>query len=352
MLHCLPPVRRVLLILAVLVLTLAGSAGTAVPASATLAFGARSDRPAIAIRAGQVLPGFTGGPITAGNGETVTIYVQNEVAAADPSTAQRFADYLVSLLHGPELQTVSFYIGTIDKVHEVCGGGALGCYSPTAKALIGLDQDYRGIAATSIITHEYGHHVANSRVNDPWAAVDWGTKRWSSYVNVCKREKTGELFPGDEGDHYELNPGEDFAETYRVLNERRLGRPEMPWLVVDSGLYPDQGALDALAADVTTPWTANRTSVIQSRFTGGATGRGFRVQTPYDGAFVVSLRAPANSRFTLRVVNLADGSQLGYSAAPVAAKSVSFQVCGQRSVQVQVKRVRGAGAFTLTVSQP
>jgi hypothetical protein len=66
----------------------------------------------------------------------------------------------------------------------------------------------------------------------------------------------------------------------------------------------------------------------------------------------VSLRAPANSRFTLRVVDLANGAQLAYSAAAGAQKSVSFQVCGQRSLQLQVRRVRGAGPFTLTVSQP
>ena len=217
---------------------------------------------------------------------------------------------------------------------------------PEAKSIVALGQDYNGIAATSIVTHEYGHHVANSQVNDPWPAVDWGTKRWSSYVNVCSREQGGQLFPGDEGSNYQLNPGEDFAETYRVLNERRLGVPELPWVVVDPSLYPDQGALDALALDLTSPWTANHTVAIASRFAGGATGRGFRIQTSLDGNFIASLRAPANSRFTLRVVNLANGSQLAYSGTAGAQKSVSFQVCGQRSLQIQVKRVRGAGPFT------
>jgi hypothetical protein len=345
-------VRRALLVLAVFVAALAGSADTAVPASPALAFGARSDRPAITLRAGQVLPGFSGGPITAADGEIVTIFVQDELAAANPGLAQRFADYLTTLLHGPELGTLNLYLADAERLRQVCGSGALGCYGPNAKAIVALGQDYRGVAATSIVTHEYGHHLANSRLNDPWPSVDWGTKRWASYENVCKRQKGGELFPGDEGDHYELNPGEDFAETYRVLNERRLGLPELPWEVVDPGLYPDQPALDAVAQDVSSPWTANHTSTFQSRFTGGSTGRGFRIQTPLDGNFVVALKAPASSRFTLRVVDLADGSQLGYSATPGAQKSVSFQLCGQRSLQIQVKRVRGAGLFTLTVSQP
>ena len=79
--------HRLLAPLAVLVAALAGSAGTAAPAATTLAFGARSDRPAITLRVGQQIPGFTGGPITAADGETSTIYVQNEIAAADPGTA-------------------------------------------------------------------------------------------------------------------------------------------------------------------------------------------------------------------------------------------------------------------------
>ncbi|HZO62601.1 MAG TPA: hypothetical protein VFB35_06425, partial [Gaiellaceae bacterium] len=225
----------------------------------------------------------------------MTIYVQDELLAADPALPQRFAEYLTTLLHGSELSTLNLYLATADRVHELCGAGALGCYSPKATAIVALGQDYRGIAATSVVTHEYGHHVANARANDPWPAVDWGTKRWASYVNVCKRERGGELFPGDEASEYELNPGEDFAETYRVLNERRLGLQEMPWQVVHPSLYPDQGALDALAQDVSTPWTGNRMSTMQGRLTARATGRGFRLQTPLDGTFSVSLQAPARS---------------------------------------------------------
>jgi hypothetical protein len=346
------PVRRALLFVAVLVAALLGGAGTAVPASTTYSFGARSDRPAIVLRKGQLLPGFSGGPVTAADGETVTIYVQDELLAADPGIAQRFADLLASAVHGSELSTVNLYLTTLDRVHQVCGASALGCYGPEPKAIVVLGQDLHGIAARSLVLHEYGHHVANSRSNDPWPAVDWGTKRWASYENVCKRQKDGQLFPGDEGDHYELNSGEDFAETYRVLNERRLGVAELPWQVVDASLYPDQPALDALALDVTSPWTANTTSTFQSRFGPRATGRGFRIQTPLDGNFAAVLRAPANSRFTMRVVDLSTGEQLGSAATAGALKQVKLELCGQRSLQIQVKRVRGAGPFTLTVSQP
>ncbi len=137
----------------------------------------------------------------------------------------------------------------------MCGAGALGCYYNNV--IVALGQDIRGVTAQSIVTHEYGHHIADHRLNDPWNAVEWGTKRWASYENVCSRAESGELVPGDEGRFYQLNPGELFAEDYRVLNERRAGLPESAWQVVDQRLYPDQQALDLLAQDVTSPWTAS-----------------------------------------------------------------------------------------------
>jgi hypothetical protein len=345
-------VRRALLIVGLFAGVLAGSAGTAAPASTTYSFGARSERPAIVMRQGQTLPGFSGGPVTAANGETVTVYVQDKLLADDPGAPQRFADLLTTLVHGSELSKLTLNLATLDRVREICGFSALGCYSPRAMAIVALGQDLRTVAARSIVIHEYGHHVANNRSNDPWLAVDWGTKRWASYANICKRSKAGELFPGDEERNYELNPGEDFAETYRVLNERRLGVPEMSWQVVDPSLYPDQTALDLVAQDVTSPWTAVTTSTIRSTLGLRSTGRGFRIQTTLDGSFTATLRSPPNSRFTLRLVDLTTGAQLGYVADASRVKRVSYQLCGERSLQLQVKRLRGSGTFTLTVSRP
>ena len=71
-------------------------------------------------------------------------------------------------------------------------------------------------------------------------SVDYGTKRWASYENVCARKiAAGVLFPGAEDvAPYMLNPGEAFAETYRVLNEQKLGLP--------AGVMDDRDA-DALS---------------------------------------------------------------------------------------------------------
>jgi hypothetical protein len=346
-------VRRGLVLVAAVGAVLAATTGTAAQAATTYAYGARDQVPSVVLRQGQTLPGFTGGPVTAADGETVTVYVEDELLAADPGVPQRFADLLTALLHGPELSKLTLNLGTLDRVREICGGtGALGCYSPRAMAIVAVGEDLRTVTARSIVTHEYGHHLANNRSNEPWPAVDWGTKRWASYENICTRSKAGELFPGDEERNYMFNPGEDFAETYRVLNERRAGVAELPWQVVDSSLYPDQTALDLLAEDVANPWTGPTTSAIRGTLGPRATGRGYRIQTPLDGSFTATLSAPAGSRFTLRVVDLGTGSRLAYSAGATRTKSVSFELCGQRTLQLQVKRVRGSGPFSLTVSQP
>ena len=54
----------------------------------------------------------------------------------------------------------------------------------------------RDLSAEAIIAHEYGHHVAANRSNAPWAALDWGTKRWATYIQVCGRARDGRALPG------------------------------------------------------------------------------------------------------------------------------------------------------------
>src|SRR5207249_3734012 len=81
------------------------------------------------------------------------------------------------------------------------------------------------------------------RINPPWRALTWGTKRWASYMNVCAKTVSGQLHPGNEGNAYQLNPGEAFAEAYRVLNEQREGIASPEWDLVDPSLRPDATAL-------------------------------------------------------------------------------------------------------------
>jgi hypothetical protein len=345
-------VRRAILVLVAAAVVLAGAAvaGTRSHATQGYAYGERGHAPQLVARAGQAPAGFTGGAIRASDGETVNVYVDDALLAADPSAAQHWADALVALLHGSEISNVTIYMATIDRIREICGSGALGCYGNGRLAAIGQDLDE--VSTLSVLTHEYGHHVANSRTNDPWKAVDWGTKRWASYLDICARTQSGQLFPGDENRYYQLNPGEVFAEDYRVLNERREGLPESAWQVVDQSLYPDQTALDLLAQDVTQPWSSNTTNTYRVAIGSRASGRGFRISTPLDGSFVATLKVPAKARLALRVVDPASGKVLAAAPAALRVQSLPVSVCGQRTLQLQVKRVSGAGTFTLDVSNP
>ena len=141
-----------------------------------------------------------------------------------------------------------------------------------------------GVSAQAVASHEYGHHVALNRVNAPWPAEDWGTKRWASAVNVCSRVAAGTAFPGDESDHYTLNPGEAFAETYRALNESKAGATSFQWLVVDASFFPDPSALQAVEQDVVQPWVAPTTQILAGRFVPrGRSVWTLPLATPLDG---------------------------------------------------------------------
>jgi hypothetical protein len=184
------------------------------------------------------------------------------------------------LLHGPELGLLKAYIAPLDEVEEICGARALGCYG--ANRLVMPGDSSGGIPPASVAAREYGHHVATNRLNPPWRAIDAGTKRWASYMNICARTARGTAFSGDEGSAYALNPAAGFAETYRVLNERERGLP-FTWPILDASFIPDAEALQAAREDVLNPWRAPKTQTIRVRFTSGHRLWKRTLTTPLDG---------------------------------------------------------------------
>jgi hypothetical protein len=287
---------------------------------------------------------FWGGTYTASTGEQVTIQVSRSYPE-DPAVPQRWANFLASLVHGPELSSVTLYLETPSEVSQTCGGAdILGCYGHDT--IIAPGEDANGVAAESVITHEYGHHVAANRVNTPWPAVDWGTKRWASYLQVCARTNAHQLFPGAENSlEYQFNPGEVFAEDFRVLNEQRLGLPVAPWQVVDKSLQPDAEALTLLQQDVLTPWTANNTLQISGRFVKRwKSVRTYKEIDALDGNLAVSVRTKAHVR--VQILNAGKVVARGATAAFTT-------ICGgSRNYSVRITRTSGNGAFTLSVSKP
>jgi hypothetical protein len=277
-----------------------------------------------------------GGPTVATDGETVTIYFSDSYPV-DPVRAKQWADFMTSLVHGQELATVTIHLAPIAEVQRVCGR-ALACYSTGVGVIYASGDDpASGTSAKGVLTHEYGHHVAASRSNPPFVSVDYGTKRWASYENVCARTFSGELYPGaEDARHYMLNPGEAFAETYRLLNEQKLGLPQESWNVVTTALYPDATALSLLEQDVLTPWTANATHELTAKLNAKVRTRTYTIRTPYDGTLNVLPRQAGRAKVSVSL--LENGSSMKTSSFKrVSGTSLSTTVCGKRAYKVRVK---------------
>jgi hypothetical protein len=295
-------------------------------------------------------PSWLFSPVTTTTGETVRIHLSRRLyTPTDTAVAQQWADFFGSLVHGPELATLDAYLMTLREVQSECGPGALACYGHN-QIIAPADDPQIGLSAESVAAHEYGHHVAAHRLNTPWEAIDYGTKRWASYENVCSKTRKGVYYPGDETEeHYFENPGEGFAEAYRVLNERRLSLSEAPWNIVTNALYPDDNALTLLEQDVTTPWAKNRTLTRTGAVSTSTKSRSFVIQTPLDGRLTVRMSSSAKASFRLEVLSPTATRLARASGRNVSA---SAAICGQRALRLRVNRVSGAGAFKLAISLP
>jgi hypothetical protein len=269
-------------------------------------------------------------------------------AYGDPAAiAARWSSFFSSLVHGSELSLLDAYVAPLAEVRQICGSDhVLGCYGDDH--LVIPDEGSGSVAATSIATHEYGHHIAFNRVNPPWIAVDTGTKRWATAERVCPRVAAGTAFPGAEDGNYPLNPGEAFAESYRVLIETSGGLPPT-WPIVDPSFNPDAAALAALRQDVVDTWTGPTATTLRPLFARGAHAWTLKLATPLDGSLHVQV-VPGADDVTL----LGDDGRLLRRGAWTSsgAKAADYLVCGQRTVVVRVTRHAPARRFTLRLSVP
>ena len=265
----------------------------------------------------------------------------------DQALPQSWATYLGSLPHGPELSLLTLNLMPLSTVEsrQYCGDQSLACYDPDTNTIYAAPDDQLDEPpAKEIVTHEYGHHIANHQTDAPWSAEDWGTKRWSSYEQICAKTAEGTAYPGDEGAAYSQNPGEAFAESYRVLALTALGLAPSSWDIVNQSFYPNSKALQLLQEDITSPWTGPTVRHVHGSF-GYGTTRTIGVQTTLDGSFVARLHAPAKARFKLELYN-------GSTLIAHSPTSVHFEICGQRALKLKVERVSGRGSFTVDVSKP
>lgn len=289
-----------------------------------------------------------------GSGVSVAIAVtpacQVACTAADP---QQIANFLGTLIHGPEMELLTVQLDTPSQIDFDCGYGAQACYYGSENRIV-ISGDGTptpdGAGREFVLAHEYGHHVARHRESPPPfpAAIDWGTARWSSYEHVCQRFRAGGLFPGDEGLHYFRDPGEAFAESFAHL---RFPESGVRWRWV-SALEPDPGALRAIRKDTLDPWLGRTAFRLRGHVPprrGGAAVRAFR--TPLDGT--VSLRPAGRPRYDLSLLNPA-GRVLRSSRHDLSfRRQLNYTVCGQSRLNVAVHSSRRAGgAFKLQIQRP
>jgi hypothetical protein len=285
-----------------------------------------------------------GGSYTTSTGERVTVYV-SDAYPVDDALNQRWAEFFVRLVHGSELAKANVYVAPSSELQGVCRSTeADACYLIDGQQMI-LPGDVPpdGTPVEEIAAHEYGHHIAVNRSNWPWLAVDWGTKRWASYERVCERVSARTAFPGDEGVNYYRNPGEAFAEAYRVLNGRRspLSAVQLPWVM--DGFEPDATALALLEQDVRKPWVGSTITHWRGRL-GRASVRRLTVPTPRDGYAKFVLRAPRGSAILL--LHPKTGNVVG-----AARREIRYGVCGERKLRIGVLLTR-PGRYSVGIYRP
>lgn len=288
-----------------------------------------------------------GGRYAVGSGDAVTVYVSTTYGASD-AQAREWANWFASLPHGAELGLLTAYFAPLAEVRSICGSGdVLGCYG--GQQLVALGDSSSGMPPASIAAHAYGHHVANNRSNAPWKAVDWGTKRWATSMRICSRVDAGTAFPGDEGFNYTLNPGEGFAESYRVLVETNGKADDYDWPIVDPTFRPDPQALAGIREDTLQPWARGTSSEIRGRFAKRSSTWRMTLATPLDGELSVAVTSAAG--LTLRS---ADGRQTLARGAwnGTGGMSATYRVCGARSLQVRLNRNGTAARFALRITIP
>jgi hypothetical protein len=274
----------------------------------------------------------------------------------DPELARSYVGFLDGLPHGSELRRLHILIADPSDVADLCGGdesdGILACYGSRGQQMIvpstGLatTTEDGGYTTAYVLTHEYGHHIADNRDNQGFAAIDYGPKYWASLEMVCDRTIGRKLAPGDEAGSYLRNPGEAWAEVYA-----RLTFPDQPWTFTRL-LRPDVAALDAARRDVLTPWTGNASKTFlmsASRRT-----QSFDLPITLDGRLSAIVRGRSGSNVKVAVTS--GPQKVGHSDGRGGRNVWRLRSgCRERPTETltfKVTRTSGAGPVTLLVSYP
>jgi hypothetical protein len=181
-----------------------------------------------------------------------------------------------------------------------------------------------------------------------------GRKRWASAASVCSRVSRKQAYPGDEGTNYSLNPGEAWAEVYRLLDERKAGHHDgvvadrRPELLPRRGRSRRRGTGRRPAVGGASPAASSREpSGSGQSVSGGSRSR--RRSTATSGSARPSrAAAPARSR-SPSSAQPADGPPPRAVGEP-AGEDLDASVCGQRSMFVRVTQKGLVGEVRVSVT--
>jgi hypothetical protein len=290
----------------------------------------------------SALSGY-GGVYYAPDGTPVHVFTSNSYAH-DGSVNQSYADFLGGLYHGTELAKLTVYVAPYDEMQRLCGADSDACYTDDNNLLVTLgDTPPDGTSIEDLAAHEYGHHIANHRLNQAGRAPDYGPTYWSTYEHVCERDGHT-MFPGNEGKHYEQNPGEGWAETYRALNGKIA-----PWNTVGNIFYPTNRSLALAKRDVLKPYDGGEYIDRKGRLSRRRHARRFRVPVENDGRVSLALLTHGTLNGDLYVF------ARKHSRKPLdrtRKNHLSGIYCGYRHLYVAVKRAHGRGSFRLRATLP
>jgi hypothetical protein len=290
----------------------------------------------------------SGGQYTTADGSHPTILLSPSYVP-NAATGQALANFFGALVHGSELNSLTVYVAPFSEMQSDCGSAdADSCYDPGDDTiyLVG-ETPPDGATLPELAAHEYGHHIANHRDNYPWDAGDWGPKYWATSEDVCMLAREGVAYPGDEDQHYDVNPGEAWAETYRVMN----GENPFSWPILSNLFAPNQKSLDAARRDVLQPWGGDQSVDHGGRVSSRHSRRVFRLPVQNDGTIDVRLRSRGSLRAVLYVYG--GGSRRPLAKTRVGRRArISGAICGLRRIRVAVVRRTGSGAFTVHATLP
>lgn len=281
------------------------------------------------------------------DGQPVAVEVSPTLQNQTTEAVQAYVNLIGSRIHGQELRRLRMVIATLDEVQHVhCSPQALACYRPRDEVMVipGEQTPPGEVPVEYVITHEYGHHIAANRSNDPWAAVAWGPKAWATHRQVCAGVSQGRYFPGDQGQHYASNPGENWAETYAQFHFRN----QYPWQF-DLSFAPDEPTFATVQRDVTAP-----PENVEQRRSGSLTStrrsKAFPVATTLDGRIKLTLQGPGRANFDLQI--LTDGKVAARSRRKGSRDTLTATDCQVRMFQVRVVRRSGSGRFVVSIQTP